>query len=119
MLHTRVRWEPSTNRQGLSQLQLAAEKEQQERQACLRRSPPLDARTQQAIARDYRALHEQIKAAGLYHCRYSDYAVEGARCAPLLAAFVYPLRCGWYVTSALFLSMFWVSPRHDLYAASS
>ncbi|KAF3031625.1 hypothetical protein E8E12_002535, partial [Didymella heteroderae] len=61
----------------------------------------------QAIARDYRALHEQIKAAGLYHCRYSDYTVESVRCALLVAAFVYLLRCEWYVTSALFLSMFW------------
>lgn len=85
----------------------------------MQRSPPLDARTQQAIARDYRALHEQIKAAGLYHCRYSDYTVESVRCALLVAAFVYLLRCEWYVTSALFLSMFWVSPRHDLYAALS
>lgn len=100
--------DPATNHQRLRQAQLAADAEEQEQRTWLRRSPSLDAKTQQAIARDYRALHEQIQAAALYQCRYSEYAVEAVRCGLLFGGFVYLLRCEWYVASSLFLGMFWV-----------
>ena len=106
--------DPAVTQQALCRVQLAVQAEEQEQEACLRCSPTLDAGTQQAIARDYRALHEQIKEAGLYRCRYSEYAVELIRCGFLLGAFVYFLRCEWYITSSLFVGMFWVSTRSDL-----
>lgn len=75
----------------------------------LRENPSLDAATQQAIILDYRALHERIKEEGLYQCRYSEYAKESVRYGILFAAFLYLLHCKWYITSALFLGLFWVS----------
>lgn len=68
--------------------------------------------TQRAILADYRALHEQIKAEGLYQCRYSEYAKESLRYGLLFSAFLYLLWCKWYLTSAMFLGLFWVSLTH-------
>lgn len=53
-----------TKHRQLHRVQLAVEAEEQEQQACLKHNLPLDARTQQAVAQDYRALHEQIKQPG-------------------------------------------------------
>jgi delta8-fatty-acid desaturase len=68
-----------------------------------------DVATQQAILLDYRALHEQIKREGLYQCRYSCYAKESIRYGILFGAFLALLYCKWYLTSAIFLGLFWVS----------
>ncbi|KAF2624184.1 fatty acid/sphingolipid desaturase [Macroventuria anomochaeta] len=73
----------------------------------LRENPSLDAETQQQILLDYRELHEQIKAEGLYQCNYSAYGWESIRYAALFAAFTYLLYSKWYLTSALFLGLFW------------
>ncbi|KAH7073750.1 fatty acid desaturase-domain-containing protein [Paraphoma chrysanthemicola] len=62
---------------------------------------------QQAILLDYRALHEQIKQEGLYQCRYSCYAKECVRYGILFAAFAWLLYIKWYMTSSIFLGLFW------------
>lgn len=84
------------------------EQEEREREEGIRDNPSLDVETQQAIITDYRALHEQIKAEGLYQCRYSEYAKESIRYGLLFAAFATLLYCKWYLTSAIFLGLFWV-----------
>lgn len=75
----------------------------------LRENPSVDAETQHQILLDYRNLHEQIKAEGLYKCNYSAYGWESIRYGALFAAFAYLLYSKWFLTSALFLGLFWVS----------
>lgn len=87
--------------------QFAIEQEEKERDEGRRDNPALDPETQQAIINDYRALHEQFKAEGLYQCRYSEYAKESIRYGFLFAGFVGFLYCKWYMTSAIFLGLFW------------
>lgn len=82
----------------------------------LHRYPPLDGATQEEIARKYRLLYERIQAEGLFQCNYTAYAIECVRYALLFAGFVFFLRHGWYITSALFLGGFWhqvVFTAHD------
>ena len=86
----------------------AEELEEKERAEGRRDNPSLDPATQRAIELDYRALHEQIKAENLYQCRYSEYATECVRYAFLFACFASLLYCKWYLTSAIFLGLFWV-----------
>ncbi|KAF1345514.1 fatty acid desaturase-domain-containing protein [Delphinella strobiligena] len=69
--------------------------------------PSLDAETQRNITLEYRALHEQVKLHGLYNCRYSEYGKEMIRYSILFTAFLVLLRAEWYLTSAIFLGMFW------------
>lgn len=90
-------------------LQYAAELEEKEIADGLRENPSVDAETQRQILMDYRDLHEQIKAEGLYKCNYSAYGYESIRYVTLFAAFAYLLYIKWYLTSALFLGLFWVS----------
>lgn len=71
--------------------------------------PSLDQPTQRAIMEEYRELHDQIKARGLYKCQYSKYGYESIRYVGLFSVFLYLLYSKWYLTSALFLGMFWVS----------
>jgi hypothetical protein len=70
--------------------------------------PSLDQKTQDAISKEYGALHEQIKNEGFYTCRYSEYAKDSIRWGILFAGFVFFLTSKWYITSAIFLGMFWV-----------
>lgn len=70
--------------------------------------PALDQQTQRSIMLEYRALHEEIKAKGLYKCRYSEYAIESIRYAVLFCSFLYLLKIEWYYTSAVLLGCFWV-----------
>lgn len=70
--------------------------------------PCLDPGVQEDIARKYEALHQRIKDDGLYQCQYSEYGKELARYLTLFAAFIWTLRSGWYITSAVFLGLFWV-----------
>ncbi|KAJ4340651.1 hypothetical protein N0V87_002312 [Didymella glomerata] len=88
-------------------LQYATELEEKEVMDGLRENPSVDAETQHQILLDYRELHEQIKAEGLYKCNYSAYGRESIRYAALFAAFAYLLYSKWYLTSALFLGLFW------------
>lgn len=90
-------------------LQYATELEDQEIADGIRENPSLDVETQHQILLDYRELHEQIKAEGLYQCNYSAYGWECMRYGALFTAFVSLLYCKWYLTSALFLGLFWVN----------
>lgn len=83
--------------------------EEKERQEGLRNFPSLDADTQLAITMEYRAMHDRIKELGLYQCRYSEYGKEAMRYFLLFGIFAAFLYNGWYLTSAAFLGMFWVS----------
>lgn len=94
-----------------------AELEAKEIAEGLRDNPSLDPETQRAITREYRALHEKVKDMGLYQCRYQEYGKELIRYSLLFGAFLYLLRAEWYLTSAIFLGMFWVSP--TLYASNT
>ncbi|CAM1509718.1 Fc.00g000530.m01.CDS01 [Cosmosporella sp. VM-42] len=69
--------------------------------------PSLDPCVQEDIVDKYRALHQAVKDQGLYQCPYLDYGKELARYLALFAGFAYFLRCGWYMTSAVFLGLFW------------
>ena len=90
-------------------LQYSTELEEKEIIDNIRENPSLDVETQQQILLDYRELHEQIKAEGLYQCNYSAYGWECVRYGVLFATFAYLLYSTWYLTSALFLGLFWVS----------
>jgi delta8-fatty-acid desaturase len=87
--------------------QYACEQEQIEREEGWRDNPSVDPVTQKAIIMEYRALHEQFKAQGLYQCNYSAYAWESLRYLALFVAFGYFLYIKWYITSATFLGLFW------------
>jgi delta8-fatty-acid desaturase len=89
--------------------QYATEQEQLEREEGWRENPSVDVETQKAIIIEYRALHEQFKSQGLYQCNYSAYAWESLRYLALFVAFGYFLHIKWYITSATFLGLFWVS----------
>ncbi|KIV78376.1 hypothetical protein PV11_10098 [Exophiala sideris] len=73
----------------------------------LRDYPSLDETTQRAISSAYRQLHQEVKDNGLYRCRYFEYAKELTRYLSIFALFCTALRCGWYLTSAAFLGLFW------------
>ncbi|KAL5116644.1 hypothetical protein ACEQ8H_005393 [Pleosporales sp. CAS-2024a] len=87
--------------------QYAIQQEQREREEGWRDNPSIDPETQRAIILEYRALHEQFKREGLYQCPYSAYAWESLRYVALFAAFGYFLHIKWYITSAMFLGLFW------------
>ncbi|KAF2126142.1 delta 8-(E)-sphingolipid desaturase [Dothidotthia symphoricarpi CBS 119687] len=87
--------------------QYATEIEQKEIEEGLRDNPSIDPATQAAILDDYRELHQQFKDEGLYQCRYSEYGKESIRYGILFAIFGTLLYCKWYLTSAMFLGMFW------------
>jgi len=74
----------------------------------IRAYPSLDIATQGNIALEYKALHERIKNEGFYECRYSEYGKEAIRWTILFCAFIFLLNAKWYLTSAIFLGMFWV-----------
>jgi delta8-fatty-acid desaturase len=88
--------------------QFAIDQEQREREEGWRDNPSVDPETQMAIVKEYRALHEKFKAEGLYNPRYDAYAWEFLRYSILFAAFGYFLYVKWYMTSAVFLGLFWV-----------
>ncbi|KAL2364816.1 hypothetical protein RJZ56_002233 [Blastomyces dermatitidis] len=73
----------------------------------LAKYPPLDANTQDFIIRKYRALHDQVKAEGLYDCDYFAYLIESVRYTLLGGLFFYFLWRGWYATSAVSLGALW------------
>ncbi|KID92987.1 fatty acid desaturase [Metarhizium guizhouense ARSEF 977] len=69
--------------------------------------PSLDSDVQGAIAAKYRLLHRRIQDEGLYSCPYIEYGKEMARYTTLFGLFLYTLCHGWYMTSAVFLGLFW------------
>ena len=75
----------------------------------LRDYPPLDAKTQGSITLKYQALHQRVKDEGFYDCHYIEYGKELVRYTILFTIFITFLRSEWYLTSAAFLGLFWVS----------
>ena len=73
----------------------------------LARYPPLEPKVQASIISKYRALNQRIQNEGLYRCNYTAYGFECARYTLLFVLTLTFLHWGWYVTSALFLGMFW------------
>ncbi|KAH8881145.1 fatty acid/sphingolipid desaturase [Thozetella sp. PMI_491] len=69
--------------------------------------PSLDPAIQQEIARKYQILHQRVRDEGLYNCPYLEYGKEMARYLSIFAMFLVTLRWGWYITSAVFLGLFW------------
>jgi delta8-fatty-acid desaturase len=69
--------------------------------------PSLDHETQDNITQKYRDLQRRIKAEGLYDCNYTAYGIECLRYTLFFCAFLYLLRSGWYITSAIPLACFW------------
>lgn len=82
---------------------------QQEIEKCLRDYPSPEPIVQQGIINRYRALHRQVREEGLYSCRYAEYGKELLRYTSLFTGFLIALHHGWYMTSAAFLGLFWVS----------
>ncbi|KAF1994572.1 delta 8-(E)-sphingolipid desaturase [Amniculicola lignicola CBS 123094] len=81
--------------------------EKKEVEEGLLNNPSVDPETQRAIVNDYRALHQRIKDEGLYQCRYSEYGYESIRYGALFIGFAYLLYIKWYMSSAIFLGLFW------------
>jgi delta8-fatty-acid desaturase len=69
---------------------------------------PLDTQVQHDIARKYQVLHQKVHDMGLYNCPYIEYGKELARYTTLFSLFGLALYNEWYITSAMFLGMFWV-----------
>ena len=82
--------------------------QQQEVEQGLLSSPSIDLETQRRITKDYRELHEAVKAQGLYNCRFSEYGKEMIRYSLLFGLFMFLLLNKWYLTSAGVLGLFWV-----------
>ena len=87
---------------------------QQEIDNGVRDNPSLDEYTQRDIAMKYRDLHARVKKDGFYDCKYSEYGKEMIRYTILFACFFGCLQTEWYMLSAAFLGLFWVS-RISLY----
>ncbi|KAI1185126.1 fatty acid desaturase-domain-containing protein [Nemania serpens] len=73
----------------------------------LRDYPSLDHAVQLSITHKYRLLHQKVRDQGLYECHISEYGKEVARYLSLLLVSVVALRHEWYMTSAVFLGLFW------------
>ncbi|KAI4597989.1 hypothetical protein KJ359_003797 [Pestalotiopsis sp. 9143b] len=69
--------------------------------------PSLNPLVQADIVQKYRELHEKIRNAGLYECPYLDYGKEMARYTTLFVSSMVALHYEWYMTSAVFLGVFW------------
>ena len=72
-------------------------------------NPSLDEHTQRDIALKYQNLHERVKRDGFYQCNYREYGKEMIRYTVLFACFFGFLQAEWYMVSAAFLGLFWVS----------
>ncbi|KAK3314103.1 fatty acid desaturase [Apodospora peruviana] len=69
--------------------------------------PPIEPDVQEDIIRKYRDLHDKVHDMGYYDCPYGEYAKESARYLTLFAASMFALYHNWYMTSAVFLGLFW------------
>jgi len=74
--------------------------------------PSLDPAVQLRIAHKYRLLHQKIRDQGLYECRWLEYGKEMIRYVGLFLFFMLALYHSWYMTSAVFLGLFWVRQTH-------
>ena len=69
--------------------------------------PSLDPESQRNISINFRKLHQKIRESGLYVCDLSKYSSEVVRYVMLFSLFILTLRYEWYITSAVFLGLFW------------
>lgn len=97
------------NAKNLSREAYTAAMEKKEIADGIRDYPSLDNATQQTIRAEYDELHQRIKEQGLYNCPYSEYGKELIRYSMLFFSFIYLVHIEWYLTSSVFLGMFWVS----------
>ncbi|KAJ5376952.1 hypothetical protein N7509_013838 [Penicillium cosmopolitanum] len=89
---------------------------QEEIQLDTSKYPPITPEHQENITQKYRQLNERIRAAGLYNCNYSAYAIEICRYSLLFGLFLFFLNRSWFCLSGLFLGCFWhqlVFSAHD------
>ncbi|CAG7555626.1 unnamed protein product [Fusarium equiseti] len=68
---------------------------------------PADVKIQTDIRHKYQLLHDRIRDEGLYQCPYIDYGKEMARYTTLFTLFGVLFYNQWYITSAVFLGLFW------------
>ncbi|KYK54086.1 fatty acid desaturase [Drechmeria coniospora] len=94
-------------RAGLSPQEYTEWAVQQGRHLDLHEYPSLDPAVQEDIAAKYMALHQRISDEGLYSCPYLQYAKEMTRYLTLFGLFLAFLCHQWYLTSAVFLGLFW------------
>lgn len=73
----------------------------------LNKYPSLDGETQRNVSAKFRKLHEKIRQSGLNKCDLSNYGMEVVRYIALFSLFILALRYEWYITSAVFLGLFW------------
>ena len=106
-------------RDGQTRKEYTSELVTQERDASASKYPSLDVETQRAIVQKYQALHERVKNEGFYDCPYTEYGKDAVRWVILFSLAVVALRSGWYITSAVFLGLFWVSPPLHKFAGCS
>lgn len=97
------------NPKNLSREAYTAAMERKEISDGIRDYPSLDDATQHEIRAEYEILHQRVKDQGLYTCAYSEYGKEMIRYSMLFSAFLYLLHIEWYITSSVFLGLFWVS----------
>lgn len=74
-----------------------------ERASDILKYPSLDYASQDKIIAKYRELDARIKAAGLYDCTYSSYAIEACRYSLLIAGFLVALHYGHYAIAGICL----------------
>lgn len=92
---------------GCGSLDFGSKAIQQEVDRDLKLYPSVDIKTQHDIVLKYQDLHRRVKEAGHYNCRYIEYAKEASRFCTLFLIFLVFLRYEWYLTSAVFLGLFW------------
>lgn len=68
---------------------------------------PADVKIQTDIRHKYQQLHDRIRDEGLYQCPYVEYGKEMARYTTLFTIFGVLFYNQWYITSAVFLGLFW------------
>ncbi|KAJ4214650.1 hypothetical protein FSOLCH5_000058 [Fusarium solani] len=69
--------------------------------------PSVNPEVQRDIARKYQRLHQRIHDEGLYNCPYTEYGKEMLRYTTLFTLFAVTFYHQWYITSAVFLGLFW------------
>ena len=89
---------------------------QQEIDQAIRDYPSLEADVQQEITLKFRAMHQKIRDEGFYDCPHIEYGKEMVRYSLLFTGFLTALCYEWYMTSAVFLGLFWVSNSRSPFA---
>ncbi|KAM7203544.1 delta 8-(E)-sphingolipid desaturase [Rhypophila sp. PSN 637] len=99
--------EPPPNMSHLTKAEYTDYLMQQSIEKDLKIYPSVDPIVQEEISRKYRILHQKVQDGGFYQCPYVEYAKEMTRYSTLFACFIIFLRFEWYMTSAVFLGLFW------------